>query len=54
MSKIGIRISKFQKEVYESLGPDDWIMEYSIPNTNLIVDLYNPKTNTIIECQGDY
>lgn len=53
MSKIGIRISKFQLNVFNSLS-DEWLMEYPIKNTTFTVDMYNPNTNEIIECFGDY
>ncbi len=53
MSHLGIRISKFQKDVYSTLG-EDWEMEYDIPGTTLTVDIFNSKTKEIIECYGDY
>lgn len=56
MAKIGVRISKFQKNVYDHyyLSDNNWIMEYSVPNSSFTVDMYNPKLNKIIECYGDY
>lgn len=54
MSKISIRISKFQLDVYEFLDKNIWKMEYAIPNTVYTVDLCNPDTKEIIECYGDY
>lgn len=53
MSHLGIRISKFQKDVYSTLG-EDWEMEYDIPGTTLTVDIFNSKTKEVIECYGDY
>jgi G:T-mismatch repair DNA endonuclease (very short patch repair protein) len=53
MSKIGIRISKFQLNVFNNLN-DEWLMEYPIENTTFTVDMYNPNTNEVIECYGDY
>ena len=54
MSKIGVRISKFQLDVYESLDKNIWKMEYAIPNAAYTVDICNPVTKEIIECYGDY
>lgn len=53
MSKIGIRISKFQKNVFEAMS-DGWIMEYPIDYTTFTVDMCNPETMEVIECYGDY
>jgi G:T-mismatch repair DNA endonuclease (very short patch repair protein) len=54
MSKIGIRMSKFQLTVYETLDKNDWQIEYPVPGTTYTVDFFNLKTNEIIECCGDY
>lgn len=54
MSKLGIRISKFQLDVYNSLDKNKWLLEYPIPGTIFTTDIYNPETKEIIECYGDY
>lgn len=53
MSKIGTRISNFQKDVFSSLS-NNWEMEVPIENTTYTVDFLNKKTNEVIECFGDY
>lgn len=51
------RVSNFQIEVFNSINDGNWIIEYPINISDEIryfVDCYNPITNEIIECFGDY
>lgn len=56
MAKVRFRVSRFQLALYqEKLQQDsNWKLEYPIPDTRYTADLYNPITNEIIECYGDY
>lgn len=56
MSKVGIRISSFQLNVYNYYYnlDNNWKLEEPLTSTGFTVDLYNPITNEIIECYGDY
>jgi len=56
MSKIGIRVSKLQKQIYEIclLQYNDAILEYIIPNSEYTVDIFIPSKNLILEVYGDY
>jgi G:T-mismatch repair DNA endonuclease (very short patch repair protein) len=48
------RVSKFQKEIYDSLNSPDWQLEYPIPNSNYTVDIIHIGSKVVIECNGTY
>lgn len=56
MSQHRYRISKFQREVFESYKKKDerWELEKPIKGTYYTADLYNDATKEIVECYGDY
>ena len=53
---VGIRISKFQRSVYEQtlVKCPDALIEHYLTDANHSVDIYVPSERKIVECYGDY